>query len=531
MTEQHPRNQTTRTGRTTRSEFAFQPGQFDRVRDVLARYSGIYLDQTNQRTITTALSQRLQSTGTTFDEYVTLLKQSKGRDELQTFAELLLNHETVFFRNQPHMRALRNVLFPQLHQRKPVGAPIRIWSAGCSTGEEPYSLAMLARETLGAVLPRPVNIWATDLSEGALDKARAGRYRGRTLSNVSPDIQKRYFEYQYRGDAWAVSEQIRAMVTFEQFNLLDPFPPQINGVDMIFCQNVTIYFSLETFRALVDRFYHILPEGGLLFLGFSETLWNIYDKFRLQEVEGAFVYVKDPPTPVPAPAPPALPSIQPTVRPGRAGQPDSPVRSGRTTRQSPSATPPATGVRGSTGQTTRGGVAPNAPATSPEQAILQKGQELLDLGRADEVLDMLYQVPLNGPHAPRTLALIARAHANRGDLDVAVAEARRALELHSLTTEAYILLGVLYGQQGELSTAAKHLERARYLDSDAPLISFYLAEVYRQENRSDMALREYRNTLRKLTPYAPDTLLDGVAVRWLRDTCERYVQLLSGRRM
>ncbi len=160
---------------------------------------------------------------------------------------------------------------------------------------------------------------------------------------------------------------------------------------------------------------------------------------------------------------------------------------------------------------------------------LQQGRTLLDAGQADEALECLKNLPLHDSFAPETLALLARAHANRGELDTAVAEARRALELNSLTTEAYVLLGMLYAQQGQAQAATKQLERARYLDSDAPLISFYLADVYRQMNRRDMALREYRNTLAKLAPYAPETLLDGVAVAWLRETCERYLKLLAQR--
>ncbi len=158
---------------------------------------------------------------------------------------------------------------------------------------------------------------------------------------------------------------------------------------------------------------------------------------------------------------------------------------------------------------------------------LQQGRNLLDAGKADEVLDLFKNVALHDSSAPEMLALIARAHANRGELDTAVAEARRALELNSLTTEAYVLLGMLYAQQGQVQAAAKQLERARYLDADAPLISFYLADVYRQMHKRPMALREYRNTLAKLAPYAPETLLDGVAVAWLRETCERYLKLLA----
>ncbi|NJN67834.1 MAG: protein-glutamate O-methyltransferase CheR, partial [Chloroflexaceae bacterium] len=274
------------------TDLLFQEGHFETLRDILAGYSGVYLDQANQRVLASGVAARIREQGMSLTAYLTHISQPAGRDELHQLSELVLNHETVFFRNQPHMQALREVLLPQMHRRKPVGASLRLWSAGCSTGEEPYSLAITVLETLGRLLPRPVDIWATDLSHVALAKAREGVYRGRTLSNVTPGLCERYFEP--RSESWAVTREVRSLVHFEQFNLLDPFPPRAHHLDIIFCQNVTIYFELATFRSLVDRFYHTLNEGGLLFLGFSETLWNIYDKFRLLEIGGAFVYVKDP---------------------------------------------------------------------------------------------------------------------------------------------------------------------------------------------------------------------------------------------
>jgi chemotaxis protein methyltransferase CheR len=506
---------------------SLQQGQFEHVRDILASYSGVYLDQTSQRVLSSGVGMRLAATGMTLTAYLSYLSQEDARPELQQLSELVLNHETVFFRNQPHMQALRQVILPQFHRQKPSGEPLRIWSAGCSTGEEPYSLAIMALETLGRPLPRPVEIWATDLSSAALAKSRVGCYHGRTLTNVTPEIRQRYFHY--RGGAWAVTEEVRSLVTFEQVNLLEPFPANAtspNSLDMIFCQNVTIYFDLPTFRSLVDRFYQILPDGGILFLGFSETLWNIYDKFRLREVAGAFLYTKEPPTPLPPR--PSLPpsSVQTRVRPRSSGVSSRPGEQGN------QEAPPRMREHQHILEPQRSSPKPE-PAVytkEPDESVIERCLQLLDAGRVEEVLDILYKVPLNGPQAPQGLALLARAHANRGDMDLAVAEARRAIELDSLTTEAYLLLGVLYAQQGQMVLAAKQLERARYLDPESPLISFHLAESYRQLQRNIAALREYRNTLNKLSTYAQDTLLDGVAVGWLRESCERYLTILANNR-
>lgn len=477
--------------------------QFELLRTIVAAYSGVYLDRTSVRSVLLALKTRLQTRGMTLEHYLEYLKKPGGRAELHELSELLLNHETIFFRNQPHMQVLREVILPRIHRYKPANEPIRLWSAGCSTGEEPYSLAIIALETLGRVLPRPVEIWATDLSATALERARKGIYKGRTLSNITPDIAGRYF-HTHNG-MQAVNSEVRDLVRFDQFNLLDPFPPQAQNLDVIFCQNVTIYFELETFRNLIDRFYQVLNEGGMLFLGFSETLWNIYEKFRLLEINGSFVYMKEtrPQSPPQAPSPAPLPAREPQKRRIRIKDPTS-----------------------SRSSTVRPATAPlsAAPTTSRTTGLetIQRGRELLDAGKAEEMLELLAREPLTGPHAPQALALVARAHANRGDLDLAVAEARRAIEMNWRTTEAYLLLGILYAQQGQLQAAIAQIERARYLDPDAPLISFHLANIYAQMGRSESALREYQNTLNKLAGYAPETLLDGVAVEWLRGTCERY---------
>jgi chemotaxis protein methyltransferase CheR len=471
------------------------PEQFMALRDRLARFSGVYLDDTRLVVLQASLARRLAATGLSLASYMVLLFGPSGDQEAYQLAELLLNHETVFFRNQPQFRALRELVLPELHRRLSPGVPLRLWSAGCATGEEPYSLAITALEALGTPLPRPVEIIASDLSLPALSKARAGTYRGRTLMNIEPRLATRYFER--RGELLVVRPEVRNLVSFTQHNLLEAFPPQVQGVHAIFCQNVTIYFQLETCRALMGRFHGALADDGYLFLGFSETLWNIYDGLRSQELLGAFVYRKPLPT-----------ALNPRLATRKLGSVTSELR--------PPSRPPTAPLR-----------PPPAPASSEQRARpadpCREARALLDAGKVDAALDLLRHTPLVGSTAPTVLALMARANANRGELDLAAAQARRALELDSLTTEAYILLGMIYAQQGQLSAAVTQLERARYLDSAAPLISYHLAELYRQLGNAQAAVREYRNALRKLAEHPPDHLLDGVAVRWLRETCQRHI--------
>lgn len=475
---------------------ALSPREMVALRDLLATYCGVYLDDTRTGALEAAIQRRARTLGVQQPAYAAAL--GTDRAELQRLAELLLNHETQFFRNRPHMQALREVVLPELHRRLPPGAPLRLWSAGCATGEEPYSLAITALEALGQHPGRPIEIWATDLSEAALAKAQAGVYKGRSLANLTPQQRARYFVA--RGSELAVAEHVRALVRFEQLNLLEPFPARARGVHGIFCQNVTIYFQVSTCRALMERFYQTLDEGGSLFLGFSETLWHIFDRFRWREVAGAYVYYKE----------------------SQGEHPGS-----QAVRPAPGERPAASGGRVA--------LRPLPPVRRPTSGpqlfvgseVVSRGRALLDAGQSEAALELFYEAPLAGTHAPAILALAARAHADRGDLDLAAAEARRALELNPLTTEAHLLIGLIHARQGRYGAAIGQLERARYLDGESPVITFHLAECFRQVGKAEDALREYRNTIRKLAARPPDDLIDGVAAGWLAETCRRYVALLD----
>jgi chemotaxis protein methyltransferase CheR len=474
------------------------------LRDLLATYCGVYLDDTRSGALEAAAQRRARALGVAPAAYVAAL--DGDRAELQRLAELLLNHETQFFRNRPHMRALREVVLPELQRSLPPGAPLRLWSAGCATGEEPYSLAIAALEAFGDYPGRPIEVWATDLSDAALERARAGLYRGRSLSNLTPQQRARHFTV--RGAELAVSDRLRSMVRFEQLNLLEPFPARARGVHGIFCQNVTIYFQVSTCRALMERFYQALDEGGSLFLGFSETLWNIFDRFRWREVAGSYVYYKE--------------SQRESARAHTTAWLGGTAPLGaRQAAQSAGGHPPARSPR-PTPQRGQG------PALFTGGEVVSRGRALIDAGQAGAALELFGATPLAGAHAPQILALAARAHADRGDLDLAAAEARRALELNPLTTEAHLLIGLIYARQGRHGAAVAQLERARYLDPEAPVVAFHLAECCRQAGKAQDALREYRNTIRLLAARPPDELIDGVAVGWLSETCSRYIASLDG---
>jgi chemotaxis protein methyltransferase CheR len=226
--------------------------------------------------------------------YLTGLQGTAGEVERTRLLDGVTVQETHFFRNGPQMEALRSRVLPDLMRRAARRKrPLTIWSAGCSTGEEAYTLAMLILELSGGptgqVGPSP-RIVATDISTEAVLAARRATYRGRSLSTMPPGSSERWLEERSAG-LWAVRDEVRQLVDVRVHNLVGDSPPFGPGeVDLVVCRNVSIYFSRETTRSLIGGFHDVLAEGGYLLLGHSETLWQVSDAFTLVPMGEAFIY-------------------------------------------------------------------------------------------------------------------------------------------------------------------------------------------------------------------------------------------------
>ena len=203
--------------------------------------------------------------------------------------EAMTTNESSFFRDVHPFEALRKTLIPGLIARRAGPRRLRIWCAACSSGQEPYSLAMLLREYFGQELQGwDVSILATDLSTEVLEKAREGRY---TQMEVNRGVPAHLLVKSFRkcGSAWHLNDEIRRMVSFERLNLMEPWPP-LGPVDLALLRNVLIYFEADAKRLLLGRMAGVLAEDGLLFLGTAETTLNLSDAYDRVEVERAICY-------------------------------------------------------------------------------------------------------------------------------------------------------------------------------------------------------------------------------------------------
>jgi chemotaxis protein methyltransferase CheR len=212
-----------------------------------------------------------------FTEYFDLVRRS-GSGELNTMLNKLTTNHTYFMREPGHFRFFQDVILPQ-QEKTNREHDLRIWSAGCSTGEEAYTAVMVMKEFFGAQ-NWDYRILATDISTRVLEEAQRGVYPEESLKDVPPRWKKRYFGRD--GQTYLLSDEVKREVIFKRLNLMDPFP-FTKPFDLIFCRNVMIYFEQETKNGLVAKFYDALKPGGYLFIGHSETIQRDSSGFRYIE--------------------------------------------------------------------------------------------------------------------------------------------------------------------------------------------------------------------------------------------------------
>lgn len=275
--------------------FELTEDDFERFRKLINQTSGIFFDRGKRDLLRLGLSDRADAVGAeSLAEYYEQLTSLPDREvELRRLLDHLSVQKTQFFRNLPQYDALRKYVIPEIVQRKSkCYRNLRFWSAGCSTGQEPYSLAMAVLDVLPDADSWNIQILGTDLSENALAIAKRGWYQERKLTGIDRNHRERYFRESDGG--YIVAEPLRRMVHFARHNMVtDSLPISIFGTcDIVFCRNVIIYFTHETAKYVIEHFFDILNPGGYLFLGHSETLWKMSAKYSLVEMGDAFIYKK-----------------------------------------------------------------------------------------------------------------------------------------------------------------------------------------------------------------------------------------------
>ena len=442
--------------------------EHQKFHDFLIKHSGLHFERRNIKVLQRGLETRMSALRiVSYDDYFEYLqKNMDSRGELQKLLQHLTVGETFFFRYHAHFDTLRQSFIPELvFKTRP--EKIRIWSAGCSTGEEPYSIAMAIMESLPDWKKRDIRIMATDINSRSLKRAREGVYSAWKVRVTEKSYLDKYFTR--IGESYVVKDEVKSLVDFSYLNLQVDIPPSQEKFDAIFCRNVMIYFTTVTIRKLLETFAGSLNSGGHLFLGHSETLSHISTGFERHIHGGSFYYRKKPEQ-----AEKTIIAEKPVLQGSKPAQ--AAVR-----LQVPVKT----------------AVAPPVKEPTVEELSV-KGEQLLNQENYSEAGAIFTKIlQINPLHTQASLG-IGQVYLASNRTDEALANFNRAIEQDDLNAEAYFLRGLLYEMLDRSAEALEEYRKAVLLKMDFIMPHYRLWRLSLAAGDMKSVVREQNNCIRFL---------------------------------
>lgn len=462
------------------SSLDLSPQEFSGIQRFLVDTIGLYYDQRRKRTIEAALKKRMDSLNVpSFRDYFRLLRTGSlsgvEQSELKDLLILLTIGETAFFRSPDQFTALREHILPRMiAKRSSSGKTLRLWSAGCSTGEEPYSLAITVREVLGSAAGWDIRVLASDINLHFLEVAQKGRYSPRSLRYVETDagrsVLAKYFVRE--GETYAVTGDIRNLVTFFPHNLVrDPYALAGGDgapLDVIFCRNVLIYFDRDTTRAVVEKFHPILKDDGYLFVGYSESLFHLSRLYKTESRGEAFFYRKKPPSRREGRQVPARPPVTATEAVVRPVEGRSPAPTTDKTERLPAF--PVSGTY--------------------EDALTYMREDDFDSG-----IHILRELAEKNGKDPLIFLTLGNVNLDRNNIPEAIGMYRRALDIDPLSKEGRFLLALALWKARREDEALEELKRALFIDKDFALAYYYVGLINEKRGDRDRARWGFDNAV------------------------------------
>ena len=463
----------------------------------IADSSGLNIDNGKRDALHFSVLSRMNHTRHgNFQQYIDFIKyHPQGQEEFKKLINLITIDETRFFRNHSHFTALRDTVIPGIINNKNQQSlyqpqQLAIWSAGCSSGEEPYSIAMTLVDIFGPYHNWNLNILGTDINDNVLNKARRAVYGKRSLRHTENKYIDQHFTV--HKDEYRLKDDLKEMVMFDYHNLAGPhYPRPDQGYwDIIFCRNVLIYFKLDVIRRVVKQLYEHLAEGGYLYIGFSESLYSISKDFVLEQIGDTFVYRKKPA--------------------GEKQIPRIPIKTTVPTAKLDSKLPVSN---------------KDITAKTYKQAYRSYRKE-----QYESALKLAQQYLEEYPTDTRGHLLVGKTFFELGDLKQAMTKFNNVVKLNSMITEAHYYLGIIAYQEKNARDAIEHLKRAIYTNSDFSMAHYYIASIYQTLGDRDKALRSYRNTIQCLKHIPKKQSLEhagGLTAKSIIETCSRQIQDLK----
>ena len=467
-------------------------------RGLMAERLGLHFEDSKLDFLADVLRQRMEETGCRlFSAYRQRISSfAEDRSETCALAEHLTVGETYFFRYEEHFRVFAEVVLPNRIQARGSDRRLRILSAGCASGEEPYSLAILIRERFPELASWEIEILGFDVNPSVVTKARRGRYSPWSLRETSNDLQSKYFRG--HGREFQLDEGIRAVVRFEERNLVEDDASfwRPDTFDAVFCRNVTMYLTMEIARSVVARIARSLAPGGFFFLGHAETLRAVSHEFHLCHTHETFYYQRReahekesamalrPETAEYSFVPRPIPEL---VKPNDSWF--SAIR--RASERIANLTQEKNGLPANTAPSTA------LPRPSPRPAAWDRtvAIELLRREKFSEAMDLLRALPAESKADPDAQLLLAVLLTNGGDLPEAEKVCHHVLNFDELNAGAHYLMALCREHAGDQAGAMQHDQTATYLDSTFAMPHLHLGLVAKRAADVETARRELGRAL------------------------------------
>jgi chemotaxis protein methyltransferase CheR len=485
---------------------------FGLFQKLLIETSGLCFDGGRNQSLHLALWQRLQHRGyDSYREYYNLLKfHPEGRLEMRELFDLITIGETYFFRNKAQFDVLIRFILPEIIQRKVDSGDkcIRAWSAGCSRGDEAYSIAIAVMEVLPSHEEWGISILGTDINRKGLACSEEAIYGEKDISHLPKEYLEKYFKI--RGSTYRLRDDVKEWVRFEYHNLAgDPcIHEKTQNVDIIFCRNVIIYFDSQTTQRVIENFYNCLAQDGYLFLGHTETLWQITNKFERVEFPQTFIYKK------------RLSPVQEDAMKPFMAVPEINIENLTFLKE--------------TGTEER--FFPQELRFGLQEKPEPFGQVEDSTLRVDKPSDVPSSSPDNMVAQDKNHILPCLANAtilaNEAKYKEAADILGKIIKADNLSVEAYYLLGVLSYKSGDLKEAETQFRKVIYVTPDSVLAYFNLGNMYLYQRKLREAAREFKNAIRLLEKRPKDEQVrfcEDFTVEFLLRACRNTLVHISQR--
>ncbi len=413
-----------------------------------------------------------------------------GAREFEILARHLTVGETYFFREKPHLDFFRKTIVPDIiASRQMNNRTIRIWSAGCCTGEEPYSLAILLWELVPDISQWNVTILATDVNQTFLDKAAKGLFSAWSFRETPETVRQRYFVR--KGNQWQILPEIKKMVTFMRLNLAsDMYPSENNntaGYDVIFCRNVLMYFTLQQIRMVTARFHQSLNIPGYLIPGIVESNNENFPAFFPLNVGNCTIYSRQ-----------DNQRMQENLKPMHSISASSGMLnlSAKRTKKLKSEIQAVSLSR-------------EKPITLHVLNENTKPENLFSTGHYDECIAKCRELLITEPDNILLLDLMTRSLANSGNLTEAIPFTLKLVENRQAGPDHYYFAATIFSELGDDQKAVELLKKALYLDPHHLLSHYFIGRILKKLNNQKSAVRHLNNALELLSAFEPDHMISA----------------------